>query len=127
MLMGSGDDQAAALLVRYSDDPVGRAGVITYLRIAAAVAVAALLAFIWWRISLSFSQADVIDQQQGRITSLEVAAARDQRIASTMADFRGSQDSFAKWLRDELAKKPLTNKVAPHVDPKTGAIEPCVV
>lgn len=100
---------------------------MSYLRLAGIIGAALLAAFLWWRVSLSFSQADVIEQQEGRITSLEVAAARDQRIATTMADFRGSQDTFAEWLRGELAKKPLTIKVPPHVDPKTGAIEPCVV
>jgi hypothetical protein len=100
---------------------------MTYLRIAGAVAAAALLVFLWWRVSLSFSQGDVIDEQRDHITGLEAAAARDQRIAHEIAVFRGQQLDFNKSFHDDLAKQPLTHKEPPHVDPVTGKVEPCVV
>lgn len=100
---------------------------MTYLRIAGAVVVVALLGFLWWRVSLSFSQGDVIDEQREHITGLEVAAARDQRIANEITNFRGQQDDWAKKFHDELGKQPLTHKEPPHVDPVTGKVEPCVV
>ena len=100
---------------------------MTYLRIAGAVAAAALLAFLWWRVSLSFSQGDEIAAQASHIAGLEAAAARDQRIANVIDVFRGQQFDFNKNFSDELAKHPLTMKVPPHVDPVTGKVEPCVV
>lgn len=103
------------------------AAAVSYLRIAGAVAAIALVVFLGWRVSLSFSQGEQIDQQQEHIASLEAAAARDQRIATELATFRGQQFDFAKAFRDAVASSPLTKKVPPHVDPKTGAIEPCVV
>ena len=100
---------------------------MSYLRIAGAVAAVALVVFIGWRVSLSFSQGEQIEQQAEHIGSLEKAAARDQRIATEIAEFRGQQSDWMRDFHEELGKKPLTIKVPPHVDPKTGAIEPCVV
>lgn len=100
---------------------------MSYLRIAGAVVAIAALAFIGWRVSLSFSQGEVIDAQQEHIAGLEMAASRDQRIADQMAAFRGERRDAEQAFRDEMARKPLTIKVPPYVDPKTGAIEPCVV
>jgi hypothetical protein len=105
---------------------MGGLAMIGYLRIAGAVAAIALLVFLGWRVSLSFSQGEQLDQQQAHIASLEAAAARDQRIATELATFRGQQFDFAKAFRDAVASSPLTRKVPPHVDPKTGVVEPCV-
>lgn len=93
------------------------------------LAVAAVLAAAWLahRVSLSFSQADEIAEQRSHIDALTLAAARDTRTAQEMALFRGQQADFNRNFSEELAKKPLTMKVPPHVDPKTGAVEPCVV
>lgn len=102
-----------------------RPSTVSYLRIAGYVGAALALAFLWWRVSLSFSQGDVIDAQQDHISGLEMAAARDQRIATEIAVFRGQQSDVAKQFREDLAKHPLTREVQPHVDPKTGIAEPC--
>lgn len=100
---------------------------MTYLRIAGAVAVAALLAFLGYRVVLSFSQGDVIDEQRGHIKGLELAVARDRRTAHEIAVFRAQQSNATRAFHDELAKKPLTHQEPPHVDPVTGKVEPCVV
>lgn len=100
---------------------------MSYLRIGAAIAGVALLAFLWWRVSLSFAQADEIAEQRSHIESLNAAAARDQRIAGELATFRGQQSDWMRDFHEQLGKQPITIKVPPHVDPKTGAIEPCVV
>jgi hypothetical protein len=97
---------------------------VSYLRIAGAIAAAALLVFLGWRVSLSFSQGDVIDEQRGHIEGLEMAAARDRRTSHELAVFRGQQSDAARAFREELAKKPLTIEVS-HVDPKTGATVTC--
>jgi hypothetical protein len=100
---------------------------VSYLRIAGAAAAAALIAFLWWRVSLSFSQGDVIDEQRGHIEGLELAAARDRRTAHEIAVFRAQQSDATRAFHDELTKKPLTHQEPPHVDPVTGKVEPCVV
>ncbi len=89
-----------------------------------AVVAAALLGFLWWRVSLSFSQGEQIEEQRDHITSLEAAAARDQRTANEIATFRGQQFDFNKAWHEDLDSKPLTHEVQPHVDPKTGKCEP---
>lgn len=98
---------------------------MTYLRIAGAVVVVALLGFLWWRVSLSFSQGEQLEQQQGQIDRLWDARVRDTRIAVAIDTFRGQQFDFAKAFRDAIASSPITHEV-PHVDPKTGATSTCV-
>lgn len=100
---------------------------MSYLRITGAVVGVCLLAFLWWRVSLSFSQGDELEHRQQEIDRLYESRVRDTRIATAIDTFRGQQFDFAKNFRNDLAKLPLTLKVAPHVDPNTGAIEPCVV
>lgn len=97
---------------------------MNYLRIAGAVVVAALLAFLWWRVSLSFSQGDTIDAQAAQIGTLEAARARDTRVASEMRAFRDEQATGRQAFLDALNKKPLTLKVT-HVDPTTGKTDTC--
>lgn len=93
---------------------------LSYLRIAGAIGAALLLAFLWWRVSLSFSQGEQIDAQQAHIAGLEMAAARDQRIATELATFRGQQFDFAKSFREAIASVPLTREVVKYVNPTTG-------
>jgi hypothetical protein len=100
---------------------------MSYLRIGLIVGAVVALAWLGHRVQLSFSQADEIAEQRAHIDALTLAAARDSRISQEMALFRGQQADFGKAFRDELAKRPLTIKVPPNVDPKTGAVEPCVV
>lgn len=97
---------------------------MSYLRIAAAVAGVALLAFLWWRVSLSFAQADELEAKQQTIDALGAAAARDRRTADEIATFRGQQSDWMRAFHEELGKKPLMIEVA-HVDPKTGATVTC--
>lgn len=99
---------------------------MSYLRIAGAVAAVALLGFLWWRVSLSFSQGATIDAQAAQIGTLEAARQRDTRVTREISGFRQVLEDGTAAFRDELGKRPLTIKVAPHVDPKTGAVEPCV-
>jgi hypothetical protein len=93
---------------------------VSYLRIAGAVAAAALLAFLWWRVSLSFSQGDVIDEQRGHIKASSwpprATSAPPTRSPSSAASSPTSTQAF----HDELTKKPLTHEVPPHVDPEDG-------
>lgn len=95
-------------------------------RIIGIVGAVAALAFIGWRVSLSFSQADEIAAKQQTIDALGAAAARDRRFASELSVFRGQQSDWSHQFHDDLTAKPLTQKVPPHVDPKTGVAEPCV-
>lgn len=99
---------------------------MNYLRLAGMIGAALLLAFIAWRVSLSFSQAATIDAQGDEIDTLTAARLRDTRVARELAEFRGQQSDWSRQFHDDLSKQPLTVKVPPHVDPKTGAIEPCV-
>jgi hypothetical protein len=100
---------------------------MSYLRIGLAIAAALALAWLAHRVSLSFSQADTIEAQGEQIDTLNYARLRDTRIARELGVFRSQQSDWMRAFHDELGKKPLTKKVPPHVDPKTGAIEPCVV
>jgi hypothetical protein len=93
---------------------------MSYVRIIGAVVAAALLAFLWWRVSLSFAQAEEIEAKDAQITTLTAAAARDTRIARELADFRSQQSDFSQWFREEAAKQPLTREVVRYVNPNTG-------
>lgn len=97
---------------------------MSYLRIAGTVSTVVLFAFLWWRVSLSFSQAETIDVQQQAIAGLNAARIRDTRVAREMAAFRAQQADFGAGFQQELAKKPLTFEVK-HVDSATGATVVC--
>lgn len=100
---------------------------MSYLRIGLAVAAVLAAAWLAHRVSLSFAQAEEIAEQRAHIGALTLAAARDLRVSRELAQFRAQQADEGRAWREELTKKPLTIKVPPHVDPKTGAVEPCVV
>jgi hypothetical protein len=93
---------------------------VSYLRIGGAIAAAALAAFLWWRVSLSFTQADELEARDARIAGLEAAAARDTRIANELSIFRAEQTAASQAFRQELASKPITREVVRHVDTSTG-------
>lgn len=99
---------------------------ISYLRIGLAVGAAILIGLIWWRVQLSFSQGAELAEQRAHIDALTSAAARDNRTSQELARFRGQQSDWSHQFHEDLTAKPLTQKVPPHVDPKTGVAEPCV-
>lgn len=99
---------------------------MNYLRIGLAVGAIILIALIWWRVQLSFTQGAELDEQRAHIDALTLAAARDGRISNELALFRGQQSDWHRQFHDDLTAKPLTQKVPPHVDPKTGVAEPCI-
>jgi hypothetical protein len=93
---------------------------VSYVRIIGAVVAVALAAFIWWRVSLSFSQADELEVKAEQIAGLQAAAARDTRIATELSNFRAEQTAASQAFREELASKPITREVVRHVDTSTG-------
>lgn len=100
---------------------------MSYLRIGLAIAAAVALAWLVHRVSLSFSLGDEIAAKQETIDALGAAAARDRRFADALGLFRGQQSDWMRDFHEELGKQAITKKVPPHVDPKTGAVEPCIV
>lgn len=100
---------------------------MSYLRIGLAIAAAVLVAWLVHRVSLSFTLGDEIAAKQDTIDALGAAAARDRRFADALGLFRGQQSDWSRQFHDDLTSKPLTIKVQPHVDPKTGAVAPCIV
>lgn len=97
---------------------------INWPRVIVGILIVSAIAFVTWRVSLSFSQGEELEHRQAEIDRLNDARVRDTRIAVAIDTFRGQQFDFAKAFRDALAAQPLTHEVHPHVDPKTGQCEP---
>jgi hypothetical protein len=97
---------------------------MSYLRIGLLIGGAALLAFLGWRVILSFEQGEELDRREEQISQLTRAIDRDSRIAGEMAEFRAGQGEFQTWFQGEMRKKPLTTKVE-YVNPTTGEKTTC--
>lgn len=97
----------------------------SYLRIAGAVAAVAAIAFLWWRVQLSFSQGAELDAKDETISALNRAFMRDARTATAMADFRGEQATFNQAFKERLDAEPITREVVKYVDRNTGATVTC--